>query len=341
MKMAHLESIVHSFLLRLPPEASHSLGLMLMNMMPRIESFHDDALRIKTKFGVLNNPIGLAAGFDKTGKYARQLEKLGFGYLIVGTVTKNPRKGNKKPRIVRKIDQMALINAMGFPNPGIIQFLKNVRQNRTENIPVIISISDDSPDNLIECYRLAQREAAAVEINISSPNTPALRNYFRIEIFKDLIYRLNEYKIKPTYLKLPPVSSNDEIMMINKMIKAWHDAGFDGVTLVNTLPVQEPRLSTGMGGMSGMPLFKYMVENVKMAWKITDGSIEINAVGGIFTGKDALMAIMNGASSVQIYTALVYRGARSVFNIARELLTELRKAGFHSVSEARGRVFRQ
>ncbi len=336
MNMSRLESIVHSFLLKLPPETSHSLGLRLMRMMPRVEPFLDDALKINTKFGVLNNPIGLAAGFDKTGKYIRHLEKLGFGYLIAGTVTRNPRKGNRKPRIIRKVDQLAIINSMGFPNPGITQFLKNVRENRSRATPLIISVSDELPDNLLECYKLAQVEAAAIEINISSPNTPALRHYFELELFKDLIDRLREHKTKPTYLKLPPISSTDEKDIVTKMIKAWHDAGFEGVTVVNTLAVQEPRLSTGMGGMSGRPLFKYMIENVKLVRGLTDGSIEINAVGGIFTGQDALLAIMYGATSVQIYTALVYRGALSALTIARELLTELRKAGFYSLSEARG-----
>jgi len=339
--MPRVESIVHRFLLRLPPEIAHDIGLMLLKILPSQRAICEDALQIRPSFGTISNPLGLAAGFDKTGNHIRQLEKLGFGYLVVGTVTKNPRKGNKKPRLARNAEQEALVNTMGFPNPGIAQFLKNIKQCRPRSTPLVVSVSDEVPENLVECYRLAQEVAAGIEINISSPNTPALRHYFSIETFRDLILSLREYKAKPTYLKLPPIYSNDERSIIMKMLEAWWDVGFEGVTVVNTLPVEDSRLSTGMGGLSGRPLFKYMLDAVRMVWELTGGSLEINAVGGIFSGKDALTAIINGATTIQIYTALVYRGVGAVVSILKELATELKKSGFVSIVEARGSAWRK
>jgi len=339
--MRRLESIVHGFLLRLPPETAHDLGLLLLRMSPGRRVISDEALRVRTSFGVLNNPVGLAAGFDKTGRHLGSLEGLGFGYIVAGTVTRNPREGNRKPRIVRRREQEALVNAMGFPNPGIAKFLENVRRCRPRSTPLLISVSDEHLESLVECYILAQREAAAIEVNISSPNTPALRHYFEIETFRELASSLSQRKTRPTYLKLPPASSTDQKALIAKMLRAWWDAGFEGVTVVNTLPTEDPGLSTGVGGMSGRPLFGYMLEAVKMAWELTGGSLEINAVGGIFTGRDALTAIMNGATTIQIYTSLVYRGAGAVASILEELLEELRRSGFASITEVRGSSFRK
>ena len=339
--MSRLESIVHGFLLRLPPETAHDLGLLLLRMIPGRRVVYDEALKVRTSFGVLNNPVGLAAGFDKTGKHLENLEGLGFGYIVAGTVTKNPRKGNRKPRIVRRREQEALVNAMGFPNPGLAKFLENVRRHRPRSTPLLISVSDEHLESLVECYRLAQREAAAIEINISSPNTPALRHYFEVETFRELVSSLRQHKTRPTYLKLPPTSSIDQKALIAKMLRTWWDAGFEGVTVVNTLPTEDSGLSTGVGGLSGKPLFGYMLEAVRMAWELSDGSIEINAVGGIFTGRDALMAIMNGATTIQIYTALVYRGPGAVAGILEKLLEELRRSGFTSIIEARGSSYRK
>ncbi len=336
-----LDSLIHGALLRLPPETAHDLGLALLRIMPPLSFVSDENVKVKTRFGILNNPVGLAGGFDKTGKCIRQLEKLGFGYLVVGTVTRDARKGNKRPRILRRPDEFSLVNAMGFPNPGIKQFLKNVKHNKPRSTPTVISISDEKIENLIECYKMAQEVAWAIEINISSPNTPALRHYFQLEVFNDLVQRIKERRIIPTYLKLPPMTSSEEKSRIIDLAKAWWEAGLDGVTVVNTLPVIEPKLSTGTGGMSGRPLFSYMLNSVKTVYVLTDGELEINAVGGIFSGKDALLAIMNGATTVQLYTALVYRGPRIVAKILEELLIELKKNGLSSVEEARGIVLRQ
>lgn len=339
--MMKLDSFIHKVLLRLPPETAHDLGLTLLRIMPPLNFVSDENVRVKTRFGTLNNPIGLSGGFDKTGKCFRWLEKLGFGYLVVGTVTRDVRKGNKKPRIIRRPEEFSLINAMGFPNPGIKQFLKNVKHSKLRSTPTVISISDEKIENLIECYKMSQEVASAIEVNISSPNIPALRHYFQLEVFNDLVQRIKERRIIPTYLKLPPMTSIEEKTRIIDLVKAWWEAGLDGVTVVNTLPVNEPKLSTGTGGMSGQPLFSYMLNSVKTIYKLTDGDLEINAVGGIFNGNDALSAIMNGAKTVQLYTALVYRGPRIVTKILEELLIELRKNGFGSVEEVHGAVFRQ
>ena len=176
---------MHKFLMKMPPETAHEIGLRLLRFAPRINLPDTPKLKINTRLGLLRNPIGLAAGFDKFGSYASDISKLGFGYLVLGTVTKNKRLGNKKPRIARLEEDMALVNCMGFPNPGLEQFLKNLKKSGKPSCPIVVSISDEQLEYLVECYEYVQEVADGVEINISSPNTPKLKQYFDVDACKE------------------------------------------------------------------------------------------------------------------------------------------------------------
>ncbi len=313
-------NLVHSFLTRLPPETSHTLGLKLLNLLPFKLNVEEESLTVETKFGKLKNPVGLAAGFDKQGRYVKQLSKLGFGYIVAGTVTKNSRKGMQKPRIVRREGEQALVNAMGFPNPGIEKFVENIKSAGGVKCPVVASVADEDPENLLECYDKIQPHVSAVEVNISSPNTPQLRRYFQQDEFKWVAEMLRQRRQKPTYLKIPPASNQAELEMINDIVKIWYDIGFDGVTAVNALLVDEPRVAAKRGGLSGKPLFPYMIKCVENIRKMFNEEFEINAVGGIFSGSDVFETLVKGSKTVQIYTAIVYRGPTVVRDILNELL---------------------
>ncbi|MEM0348680.1 MAG: dihydroorotate dehydrogenase 2 [Candidatus Caldarchaeum sp.] len=326
-----LAEYVYAFLRRLPPETGHVLGLRLLSLTPIRVNMDEGGFSVNTCFGRLRNPIGLAAGFDKHGKYVKALQRLGFGYVVAGTVTLMRRKGLPKPRVVRREREEALVNAMGFPNPGLEDFLKNIDKNKPYDVPVLISVADENPQYLLKCYREAQKHADAIEINISSPNTPQLRHYFSPAVFKDVAESLAAEKTKPTYLKIPPHNSPEEKQSIYRVVKTWFENGFTGVTAVNALLVDEPRVSAGRGGLSGKPLFPYMLRVVSDVREMVDSNFEIHALGGVFTGKDVYEALRRGANTVQLYTALVYRGPYTVKKMLEELRYVMAQKGEDSV----------
>jgi dihydroorotate dehydrogenase len=326
---------MHRVLQLIPPETAHNIGLRFLKTLPFKINVKNSSFSVKTRFGVIDNPIGLAAGFDKNAAYLSHLSKLGFGYIVAGTVTRMPRAGMPKPRIVRHPREKALVNAMGFPNKGLEKFMENMSKHRA-SCPVLASIADEDLDRLVECYVAVQKKAAAVEVNISSPNTPELRKYFQPAFFRDVAASLYSAKHKPTYLKIPPVSKS-EAELIARIVGIWLDQGFDGVTAVNALLVDEAGVSAGRGGLSGRPIFPYMLECVKLLRKFFGEEFELNAVGGIFTGQDIFTAIENGADTVQIYTAVTYRGLYTVKQMLAELRTVMEAKGFKKLDEIRAR----
>ncbi len=318
----------------MPPETAHSLGLRALRFMPDL-SVSDPSLEVETSLGLLRNPVGLAAGFDKSGRHVRHLTKLGFGYVTAGTFTIRPRRGNPKPRVVRLRGDLALVNAMGFPNPGMGKAVERL-SGWERNVPLVVSIGAVELDEMVECYRLAQRVGDGVEVNISSPNTPELRSYLSGTKFRDLVDALRPLKEKPTFLKVhPPVEELWSSVLT--AVKVWLDAGFTGLTAINTVPVEERSLATGRGGLSGRPLFPLTLRAVRELREKFGWEFELNAVGGIFTGRDAFEVLASGADTVQVYTALVYRGPYAVRNILNELAAELRSRGLRSVSELKRR----
>lgn len=324
-----------SILQQIPPETAHHIGLRLLKLLPFTIKCDDPSLTVKTSFGDIKNPVGLAAGFDKHAAYVTELSKLGFGYIVAGTVTRNPRKGMPKPRIIRRPGEMALVNAMGFPNPGLEKFVENLSKHRAD-CPVLASIADEELDKLVECFVAVQKTSDAVEVNISSPNTPGLSKYFEPVFFKDVAAVLHSAKQRPTYLKLPPFTENTT-GLIERIVGIWLENGFEGVTAVNTLLVEEPGVKAGRGGLSGRPLFPILLDCIKILRNRFGEGFEINAVGGIHTGQDAFTALYHGADTVQIYTALTYRGLYTVKKIVEELKDAMKSKGFKKIDEARSR----
>jgi dihydroorotate dehydrogenase len=325
-------SFMHRFLQLLPPETAHNMGLRLLRFSPIRVSPRNEIFRVKTSFGTLENPIGLAAGYDKNASYLGPLSRLGFGYIVAGTVTRKARAGKPKPRLVRRPSEMALVNAMGFPNPGVEKFVENLSHAKAR-CPVVASVADEDPEKLVECYTVVQGHVAAVEVNISSPNTPELRKYFQPEFFKEVVVSLYGVKQKPTFLKIPPPTSADEAKLIAKVVGIWLDQGFEGVTAVNALLVDEPNIAVGRGGLSGRPLLSHMLECVRMLRNTFGEGFELHAVGGILTGHDVFKALEAGVDTVQIYTTLAYRGPYVVRYILEELIHIMKERGLASIGE--------
>src|SRR3989442_1356422 len=217
-----------------------------MGWLPEAKTYGVN-LGIRTSIGELANPLGLAGGFDKTGLHLRALSRLGFGYLVAGTITLQPWPGNPKPRVVRNVKERTLVNSLGFPNPGVDEFLRNLSSSKP-TVPVVASISGREVAEIVECYERVQPSVAAVEVNLSSPNTQRLRDLREIDLFQSLASDLSSAKRKPTFLKVPPLLDERQFEAVLRLVETWENHGFEGVTACNTRPVTEPRLPTGSGG---------------------------------------------------------------------------------------------
>ena len=289
----------------------------------------------------LSNPVGLAAGFDKDCEMIPALASLGFGYLTVGTVTAHPRPGNPKPRLFRDAGESSLINAMGFPSKGLVPAARRLELYRSagSSVPIVVSISGVTVEEIVRCHRRLEALADVVEVNISSPNTAGLRLFHEPDALTELLDAVNEARHRPLIVKLPPypaprvpsdefVRSRDLLMALVRVCKA---RGVDGLTVANTRPTVDARLAVGSGGLSGRPVFSRMVEMVRDVRSEVGDGMTINACGGVFTGEDALGAMLAGATTVQTYTGFVYRGPTTAREMNKELLAAMLRSGAEKI----------
>jgi dihydroorotate dehydrogenase len=285
----------------------------------------------------LPNPIGLAAGFDKNCEMFRSLFDIGFGYLTLGTVTINARKGNPKPRIWR-YPQSSLVNSMGLPNEGAEKAAANLSKHRTNRGPLVVSVSGLSIDEFIECYVKMEPFSDCVELNISTPNTEGVRIFQDPPILSQLLDKITQLRSrgKPVWVKIPPYFNDKERENVLELVALCIKRAVDGITAINTKKVTEPRASIGTGGLSGPLIYEDMIRIVSDIYTQTSGKISINACGGVSTGLSAWRAFESGASSIQLYTGLIYEGPAMVAKLNRQLLLMLESSKRNSLNEVRG-----
>ena len=328
---------IRSFLFLLNPELAHHIsmkGLKLgcfFGLIRRINITSKPIMIMGLKFP---NRVGLAAGLDKNAEYITPLSKLGFGFIEVGTVTPRSQPGNSKPRSFRLIKDEGIINRFGFNNVGIDQFIKNIKKAKFNGILGInIGKNFDTPiDRAVEdyliCFRKAYPYAGYIAINISSPNTKNLRHLQSDKYLETLLKVLkNEQKklhkkfkkLVPFVVKVSPDNSSNQLDSIAKLLLKYK---VDGVIATNTTidrkGLSNSKYSKEEGGLSGAPLNKKSTNVINHLNKCLDGKIPIIGVGGIITADDGIEKIKNGASLIQIYTGLIFKG--------HGLVNELRKA---------------
>ena len=281
------------------------------------------------------NPIGMAAGLDKDGEHIDALAALGFGFIEIGTVTPRPQPGNPKPRLFRLSQGEAIINRMGFNNQGIDRLLANVRQADYRGILGInIGKNFDTPvenaaEDYLICLRKAYRYAGYIAVNISSPNTPHLRQLQNAEELSELLYllKLNQQKLADEHGKYTPlavkIAPDLEPAQIDQIAALLMKHQVDGVIATNTtlsrvglegLPHREEA-----GGMSGAPLRQRATEVIRLLHVALQGALPIIGVGGIMSAADAKEKMEAGASLIQVYSGLIYRGPILVGEIAQAL----------------------
>ena len=337
-----------------PAELSHSLTIKLLKLNIFTKNLKDHVSLHQHLFGLdFNNPLGLAAGFDKNAEVVSPLLSLGFGFVEIGTVTPLPQIGNKKPRIFRLFEEQAVINHLGFNNRGVEYVkakLSRLNLNNLSNGVVGINIgknlnTKNAIDDYCLCFEDLGKLAHYTTINVSSPNTPGLRDLQNRKNLEKLIKNLQnrketntELKSKPLLLKISPDLDDQQLRDIALISLA---NGIEGLIISNTT-IDRPnslmsKAKNLSGGLSGKPLFKKSTRVLKKIYALTNGSIPIIGVGGISNGEDCYQKIKSGASLVQLYTALVFKGPKLINHIKRELIFCLKTDGFKNIKEAIGK----
>ncbi len=329
--------VLRPLLFRLPPERAQAVAdyflarPALLRLLGRGMQVRNGRLFVELCDVTLENPVGLAAGYDKNCEMVSGLSRLGFGYLTVGTVTEAPRPGNAAPRLLRLPEEQSLLNALGFPSAGLDAAAAALErsQDAVGGTLLVVSVAGTAVDEFVRCHRRLEPLADAIELNISSPNTSGLRVFQEPETLARLIGEVNDGRRKPLLVKLPwcGVSDDGERDRLAALVRVSVDGGVDGLTVGNTRPTEDGRLSTGAGGLSGRGLLDDMLAMVAAVRSEAGDGVAINACGGIFSGEDAWRALNAGATTVQLLTGMVYRGPGIVKLICQELLGAMDREG--------------
>lgn len=361
-------SFFRDILFRLDPERAHNVGVGAARLVQAVnpglvESMfaYGDGMLGQTIWGrSFPNPIGLAAGFDKDARLVRFWEKVGFGFVEVGSVTARPSKGNPRPRAFRLPEDRALINRMGLNNQGAVKIARRLKQNTLPRaLPLGINLAKTPSDEIlgeaaVEDFRQSFEAlgplAAYIALNISCPNTEDGKTFEDPEglnaLLRVIFAERRRMSIKaPILVKLAPPLSDRVVFdsQVEDVVRVAMEHGVHGFIATNTAPDRE-NLTTpeavleriGRGGLSGAPLADRSTQLVRYLYNRTDGKLPIIGVGGIASAEAAYAKIRAGASLVQLYTGLVYEGPSLVKTIKEGLVTLLKEDGFSSVSKAIG-----
>lgn len=345
-----LFNIFKFFLYKIEPEKAHKLSIVLINKyfakMPLSSNYLNKNLYQKIFNLSFDNPVGLAAGFDKNAEIYNQVDKFGFGFTEIGTITPKPQEGNLKPRVFRLIQDKAIINRLGFPNEGMNEITKKMKKNIPKGIcGVNIGPNKEnatSIDDYLLCFDQFFELASYIAINISSPNTPKLRSLHNNEKITELIDAIKKRRAEkksnvPIILKVSPDIEEDKIEGICNILL---EKSMDGVILTNTTIRNKNSLSSEHriedGGLSGEPLNEISNKIIQKFYLRLGRSIPIIGAGGVSSGATAYEKIKSGASLLQLYTALIYEGPYVATKINKELSNLIKLNGYNNISEVIG-----
>ena len=340
-----------SLIFKIDPETAHNLAIksLKLNLTPSLmDENKDDPMFKSTLFGKkIDNPIGMAAGFDKNAEVYNSLFKLGFGFVEVGTVTPLKQYGNPKPRVFRLVEDEALINRLGFNNFGSENVSNRIKSNLKKGLlGVNIGPNKDSNDRLND-YLIGLRAfhniSDYITINISSPNTENLRNFHDEKKFDELMNSIQEEKVKikskiPIVVKISPDISEDQIGMISNILL---DHKVSAIIVSNTTAKNREKLNNILkhqkGGLSGKPLEEEANKLISKFYKLLKDKIESIGVGGVDSGESAHKKFLAGASYIQLYTGMVFQGPNIVGKIKKELKEILKADGIKNFREIIGK----
>jgi len=344
-----------NILFQLNPETAHSLtglGLKTAPFAPLLfkqaqnHYFVDDASLKQEIFGTtFKNPVGLAAGFDKNGEYIKAMPALGFGFTEIGTITPKPQAGNARPRLFRLVEERSIQNAMGFNNRGAEFMLSQLKKVKNFDYPIGINIGKNKvtpEEEALNDYKILletfKNEGTYIVINISSPNTPGLRDLQNEKFITDLFNMAKEITSQPILLKIAPDMTPDDALTI---CNAAVEAGAAGIIATNTtIDYSVTPNAKDFGGISGALVREKSFKLFQALGKELYGKTLLISVGGIETAEDAYRRIKAGASLIQVYSMLIYNGPKMIKEINEGLIELLKADGYRNISEAIGADYR-
>jgi dihydroorotate dehydrogenase len=334
------------------PEDAHRMAIQGLRLLPPMRARPDDPKLAVRAFGLnFPNPIGMAAGFDKSAEAPDALLRLGFGFVEIGSVTPKPQIGNPRPRLFRMERDEAVINRMGFNNDGAEIVLRRLasRAHLAGIVGVNVGANKDSADRTADYVKLIETFAPVASyftVNVSSPNTPGLRNLQQSAALDDLLAKVIDARERvrrnagdsPVLLKIAPDLSLTEL---DDVVHIARSRRVDGMIVANTTlarpsTLRESNRAREQGGLSGRPLFRLSTRMVAETYVRAEGAFPLIGVGGIDSGGAALTKIRAGASLIQLYSSLIYKGLGLVEDIKNDLSSTLLRTGRDSLSEIVG-----
>lgn len=357
-------SILKPFFFNMDPEKAHHLvvdGLATAGKVPGVLSVMNGMYGVKPASELAVNllglqfqhPVGLAAGLDKNGVATDGFSSIGFAFVEAGTVTPKPQPGNEQPRLFRLPPDEALINRMGFNNKGAEDMQKALKQRKLHKVPIAVNIGKNkvtanelAHEDYRSCIRTLYDEGDFFVVNISSPNTQGLRDLQHGNELHNLLVHVCEemdiqassrqQQVKPVFVKIAPDMTDDQL---EHTVRTIMESNINGIIATNTTLSRDGLTHANRnetGGLSGVPLRERSTEVIRQVYSLTNGKLPIIGSGGIFTAQDAYDKIRAGASLVEVYTALIYKGPELLRELTDGLKECLRKDGFSSVIEAIG-----
>jgi dihydroorotate dehydrogenase len=334
------------------PEDAHRLAIQGLRLLPPLRPRADDPKLAVRAFGLnFPNPIGMAAGFDKNAEVPDAVLRLGFGFVEIGTVTPRPQRGNPRPRLFRLERDEAIVNRLGFNNDGAERVLRRLaaRAHHGGIVGVNVGANKDSVDRVVDYVRLIETFAPVASyftVNVSSPNTPGLRNLQQAAALDDLLAKVIEARDRvrqnagdtPVLLKIAPDLS---LADLDDVVHIARSRRVDGMIVANTTlarfsTLREEARAKEQGGLSGRPLFRLSTRMVAETYVRAEGAFPLIGAGGVDSGGAALTKIRAGASLIQLYSSLIYKGLGLVDSIKRDLSSTLLRTGRDSLSEIVG-----
>lgn len=349
----NLYPILRPLLFRMDAERAHHMAIASLKwgLGPHFRNNADPILRTSVCGLDFPNPVGLAAGFDKHAEVIDAVMGFGFGSVEIGSITPKPQPGNPRPRLFRIPEAEAIINRFGFNSDGFDICLERIKTYRAwQQVPngivgINIGKNKESPDaaaDYVAGIKIFAPYADYLTVNVSSPNTPGLRDLQTKEALANLLKQVMDVrntgaKRPPVFVKIAPDQNDEQMRDIAEVVLASQiDGLIIGNTTVSRPAAIPPDLAKELGGLSGKPLFDMSTQILAKMYKLTGGKIPLIGCGGISSGEDAYKKIRAGASLVQLYSALVYQGPHLVRRVNRELAELLRRDGFRFVKEAIG-----
>jgi dihydroorotate dehydrogenase len=334
------------------PEDAHRLAIHGLKFLPPARPRPDDHKLAVRAFGLnFPNPVGMAAGFDKNAEVPDALLRLGFGFVEIGTVTPRAQRGNPRPRLFRLERDEAVINRLGFNSDGAETVLRRLagRAHFGGIVGVNVGANKDSSDRTADYVKLIEIFAPVASyftVNVSSPNTPGLRNLQQAGMLDDLLARVIDARERvrknageaPVLLKIAPDLSLGELDDVVQIARSRRVDGMivSNTTLARPSTLREETRARESGGLSGRPLFRLSTRMVAETYVRVEGAFPLVGVGGIDSGGAALTKVRAGASLIQVYSALVYKGLGLVEDIKNDLASTLLRTGRDSLSEIVG-----